>query len=239
MPGLFTVLALIIKQLQWLVAYVKSNVFPQPLSESEEQECVQRWQTGDVQARNKLIEHNLRLVAHIVKKYEKSGHDQDDFISIGTIGLIKAIENYSPNKGTKLATFAARCIENEILMTLRASKKFRRDVSLNEPVGTDKEGNDISLIDMLGTEPDAVHDEVQKTLDRSTVLRYLDVLDSRECEVIAWRYGLLPHGEAYTQRQIANHLKISRSYVSRIEKRALLKLYHAYTKDNPTVYGNN
>ena len=239
MPGILTVLALIIKQLQWIVAYVKSNVFPQPLSEAEEQEYMKRWQTGDVQARNKLIEHNLRLVAHIVKKYEKSGHEQDDFISIGTIGLIKAIENYSPNKGTKLATFAARCIENEILMTLRSSKKFRRDVSLSEPVGTDKEGNDISLMDMLGTEADAVHDEVQRGLDRNTVLRYLDVLDTRECEVIAWRYGLLAHGEVYTQRQIANHLNISRSYVSRIEKRALLKLYHAYTKDNPSLYGNN
>jgi RNA polymerase sporulation-specific sigma factor len=231
MPGLFTALALLVHQLQLLVAFVKNNVFPKPLTEQEEAEQLQRYQEGDQLARNKLIEHNLRLVAHIVKKFENTKHDQEDLISIGTIGLIKAIENYSPNKGTKLATFAARCIENEILMTLRSAKKNRKDVSLNEPVGTDKEGNDIHLIDLLGTDPDEVHDQVELQMERSKIYKYLHVLDPRETEVIAFRYGLVASGEELTQREIARALGISRSYVSRIEKRALIKLYHEFMKE--------
>lgn len=231
MSGLFTAIAVLIHQLQVLVAFVKNNVFPKPLTEQEEADALQRMSEGDETARNKLIEHNLRLVAHIVKKYDNTGQDQEDLISIGTIGLIKAIENYSPGKGTKLATFAARCIENEILMVLRSAKKTRKDVSLNEPVGTDKEGNEMSLIDLLGTDPDEVHDLVASQLERSRIYKHLHVLDLREKEVIAYRFGLVYGGEERTQREIANALGISRSYVSRIEKRALMKLYQAFMKE--------
>jgi RNA polymerase sporulation-specific sigma factor len=231
MSGLFTAIAVLIHQLQVLVAFVKNNVFPKPLTEQEEADALQRMSEGDETARNKLIEHNLRLVAHIVKKYDNTGQDQEDLISIGTIGLIKAIENYSPGKGTKLATFAARCIENEILMVLRSAKKTRKDVSLNEPVGTDKEGNEMSLIDLLGTDPDEVHNQVASQLERSKIYKHLHVLDLREKEVIAYRFGLVYGGEERTQREIAHALGISRSYVSRIEKRALMKLYQAFMKE--------
>jgi RNA polymerase sporulation-specific sigma factor len=226
-----TVLAVFFHQVQWLVAYVKSNVFPKPLSEKEEAEQLTRMFQGDGTARNKLIEHNLRLVAHIVKKYDNTGHEQEDLISIGTIGLIKAIENYTSDKGTKLATFAARCIENEILMTLRAAKKNRKDVSLSEPIGTDKEGNEMSLIDLLGTDPNEVHQIVESQLERNQVYKHFHVLDDREREVIAHRFGLLENSEERTQREIARALGISRSYVSRIEKRALMKLYQSIKKD--------
>ena len=229
---IFTAIAALVHQLQVLVAFVKNNVFPKPLSEQDEADALQRMSEGDATARNRLIEHNLRLVAHIVKKYDNSGQEQDDLISIGTIGLIKAIENYSPGKGTKLATFAARCIENEILMTLRAAKKNRKDVSLSEPVGTDKEGNEMSLIDLLGTDPDDVHNQVELELEKSKIYKYLHVLDGREKEVIAYRFGLVNGGEERTQREIARALGISRSYVSRIEKRALMKLYQAFMKES-------
>lgn len=144
MPGLFSMIALFIKQLALLVSYVKNNAFPQPLSEGEEEKYLKGMAAGNQEARNKLIEHNLRLVAHIVKKFDNTGEDLEDLISIGTIGLIKAIESFSPDKGTKLATFAARCIENEILMHLRSLKKSRKDVSLHDPIGTDKEGNELT-----------------------------------------------------------------------------------------------
>ena len=144
MPGLFASIALFIKELMLLVSYVKNNVFPQPLTEEEEMQYLARMAEGDTVSRNRLIEHNLRLVAHIVKKFDNTGEDQEDLISIGTIGLIKAIESYQPDKGTKLATFAARCIENEILMHLRSLKKTRKDVSLHDPIGTDKEGNEFT-----------------------------------------------------------------------------------------------
>jgi RNA polymerase sporulation-specific sigma factor len=144
-PGLIAALALFIKELMLLVSYVKNNAFPQPLSEEEEEYHLKRMAEGDTESRNKLIEHNLRLVAHIVKKFDNTGEDLEDLISIGTIGLIKAIENFSPDKGTKLATFASRCVENEILMHLRSLKKTRKDVSLHDPIGTDKEGNELTL----------------------------------------------------------------------------------------------
>jgi RNA polymerase sporulation-specific sigma factor len=143
--GLFTAVVMVIKEMIAFVSYIKNNAFPQPLSEKEEAECLQRLAQGDQEARNKLIEHNLRLVAHIVKKFENTGEDNEDLISIGTIGLIKAIESYQSGKGTKLATYAARCVENEILMFLRSLKKSRKDVSLHDPIGTDKEGNELTL----------------------------------------------------------------------------------------------
>lgn len=231
MPGLFTFIALVIKQLSLLVSYVKSNVFPQPLSEEDETKHLQRMADGDGFSRNILIEHNLRLVAHIVKKFDNTGEDLEDLISIGTIGLIKAIESYRPNKGTKLATFAARCIENEILMHLRSLKKTRKDVSLHDPIGTDKEGNEITLIDILGTDGDDVAEKVELKIEKSKIYRHLDILDQREREVVVGRFGLESGGEERTQRELAKDLGISRSYVSRIEKRALMKLYHEFYKN--------
>lgn len=154
----------------------------------------------------------------------------EDLISIGTIGLIKAIENFSPHKGTKLATFASRCVENEILMHLRSLKKTRKDVSLHDPIGTDKEGNEITLIDILGSDNDEVVDKVELKIEKSKIYNHLDILDEREQEVIRGRFGLEQGGEERTQREIARELGISRSYVSRIEKRALMKLYHEFYK---------
>ncbi len=230
MPGFFAALALFVKELMLLVSYVKNNAFPQPLTEKEEELHLRLMAEGDANSRNVLIEHNLRLVAHIVKKFDNTGEDLEDLISIGTIGLIKAIESYSPDKGTKLATFAARCIENEILMHLRSLKKTRKDVSLHDPIGTDKEGNEITLIDILGTEADDVVDKVQLKIEKSKIYRNLDILDEREQEVIKGRFGLIQGGDERTQREIAKSLGISRSYVSRIEKRALMKLYHEFYK---------
>ncbi|WP_010630261.1 RNA polymerase sporulation sigma factor SigK [Sporolactobacillus vineae] len=218
-------LAFLFKQVLLLVSYVKNNAFPQPLSAQEEQECLARMAQGDQDARNKLIEHNLRLVAHIVKKFNNASEETDDLISIGTIGLIKAVENYSPGRGTKLATFAARCVENEILMYFRTLKKTRKDVSLNDPIGQDKEGNAISLIDILKSGNKDIVDEIALKMDTGKIRSALDVLDDREKEVIIDRYGLGSRNDL-TQREIAEKLDISRSYVSRIEKRALMKLYH-------------
>ncbi|ASA19816.1 RNA polymerase sporulation sigma factor SigK [Paenibacillus donghaensis] len=230
MPGIISTVALLIKELTLLVSYVRNNAFPQPLSEQDESKYLGMMAEGDAKARNLLIEHNLRLVAHIVKKFDNTGEDMEDLISIGTIGLIKAIESYRPNKGTKLATFAARCIENEILMHLRSLKKTRKDVSLHDPIGTDKEGNEITLIDILGSEADDVIKEVDLKIEKSKIYRNLDILDDREKEVVVGRFGLDTGGEERTQREIAKELGISRSYVSRIEKRALMKLYHEFYK---------
>jgi RNA polymerase sigma-K factor len=218
-------LAFLFKQVLLLVSYVKNNAFPQPLSAQEEQKCLELMAQGDQEARNKLIEHNLRLVAHIVKKFNNASEDTDDLISIGTIGLIKAVENYSPGRGTKLATFAARCVENEILMYFRTLKKTRKDVSLNDPIGQDKEGNAISLIDILKSGNKDIADEIALKMDTKKIRSALEVLDEREKEVIIDRYGLGSRNDL-TQREIAEKLDISRSYVSRIEKRALMKLYH-------------
>ncbi|MEK5495018.1 RNA polymerase sporulation sigma factor SigK [Paenibacillus sp. FSL R7-0297] len=231
MPGIISTIALLIKELTLLVSYVRNNAFLQPLSEQDESKYLGMMAEGDAKARNLLIEHNLRLVAHIVKKFDNTGEDMEDLISIGTIGLIKAIESYRPNKGTKLATFAARCIENEILMHLRSLKKTRKEVSLHDPIGTDKEGNEITLIDILGgSEDDDVIKEVDLKIEKSKIYRNLDILDEREKEVVVGRFGLDTGGQERTQREIAKELGISRSYVSRIEKRALMKLYHEFYK---------
>jgi RNA polymerase sporulation-specific sigma factor len=227
LPGLLTAISLFIKELVLFISYIKNNAFPQPLSEAEEIKCLKQMEEGDSYARNMLIEHNLRLVAHIVKKFENTGEDSEDLISIGTIGLIKAIESYQANKGTKLATYAARCIENEILMHLRSLKKTRKDVSLHDPIGTDKEGNEISLIDVLGTDANEVLDKVQLKIEKSKIYKHINVLDDREREVIIGRFGLETQEEK-TQREIAKELGISRSYVSRIEKRALMKLFNEF-----------
>ncbi|WP_144463485.1 RNA polymerase sporulation sigma factor SigK [Siminovitchia fortis] len=227
MSGILTAIGLLFKELVFLVSYVKNNAFPQPLSPEDEKKYLMRMAEGDEEARNILIEHNLRLVAHIVKKFENTGEDSEDLISIGTIGLIKAIESYSFGKGTKLATYAARCIENEILMHLRALKKTRKDVSLHDPIGQDKEGNEISLIDVLKSDAEDIFDTIQLNMELEKIKEYIDVLDEREKEVIIGRFGLNLEKER-TQREIAKELGISRSYVSRIEKRALMKMFHEF-----------
>ncbi|QKY69529.1 RNA polymerase sporulation sigma factor SigK [Lentibacillus sp. CBA3610] len=227
MSGILSFLALLIKEALFFVSYVKNHAFPQPLTSEEETKYIKQMQEGDEEARNKLIEHNLRLVAHIVKKFENTGEDMEDLISIGTIGLIKGIESYSSDKGTKLATYAARCIENEILMHLRALKKVKKDVSLHDPIGQDKEGNEISLIDILEAENQNIIEYIQLNMEIEKMNDYLAILDSREREVIVYRYGLNNYKEM-TQREIAKTLDISRSYVSRIEKRALMKVFHEY-----------
>ncbi|MFD1038562.1 RNA polymerase sporulation sigma factor SigK [Virgibacillus byunsanensis] len=227
MSGILSVLALLIKEALFFVSYVKNHAFPQPLPPEDEAKYIRAMQNGDETARNKLIEHNLRLVAHIVKKFENTGEDTEDLISIGTIGLIKGIESFSPDKGTKLATYAARCVENEILMHLRALKKVKKDVSLHDPIGQDKEGNEISLIDILEAENENIIEYIQLNMEIAKLKDYLSILDSREREVVIYRYGLNNRKEM-TQREIAKKLNISRSYVSRIEKRALMKVFHEY-----------
>jgi RNA polymerase sporulation-specific sigma factor len=209
-----------VKETLLLFSFVTGNSsFPQPLTEEEEQKYLELYQQGDEMAKNILIERNLRLVAHIVKKYSNTGKDVDDLISIGTIGLIKAITTFDMNKGTRLATYAARCIENEILMTIRSSKKIQSQLSLQDPIGIDKEGNEISLLDILGSDNDTVLEEVERKIQTTKLYRIMDkVLKKRERTVIELRYGL-SNGTVKTQREIAQMLGISRSYVSRIEKR--------------------
>jgi RNA polymerase sporulation-specific sigma factor len=230
MSAITAAIGYFLKELIFLVSYVKNNAFPQPLSSQEEKKYLRKMAEGDEEARNILIEHNLRLVAHIVKKFENTGEDPEDLISIGTIGLIKAIESYSEGKGTKLATYAARCIENEILMHLRALKKTKKDVSLHDPIGQDKEGNEISLIDILKSDADDVIETIQLSMELEKVRKYICVLDDREKEVIIGRFGL-DMKEEKTQREIAKELGISRSYVSRIEKRALMKMFHEFYRE--------
>ena len=200
--------------------------FPKPLSAKEERECVERMLAGDIEARNVLIEHNLRLVAHIVKKYYTQTDEQEDLISIGTIGLIKGISSYRPEKGTRLATYAARCVENEILMYFRARKKLQSEVSLNESIDTDKDGNSLYLMDIVGVD-DTMYADIQDRDDSILIRRLVkECLTEREAQIISLRYGIggvMPR----TQREIALALGISRSYVSRIEKRALEKLEEA------------
>ena len=220
---LATILATLVRNILLLISYITNNAFPQPLSEEEEAKFLELMQKGDEEARNILIKHNLRLVAHITKKFDGTNEDIDDLISIGTIGLIKGINTFDPEKGTKLATYAARCIENEILMHLRSTKKNRSEVSIYDPIGVDKEGNEITLIDVLGTERDVVADTVETSFEYEMLLDRVKVLTKREKKVLELRFGLI-NGYRKTQREIAKMLGISRSYVSRIEKRAIEKL---------------
>ena len=200
--------------------------FPKPLPLAEERALLDKMLAGDTGAGEKLIEHNLRLVAHIAKKYYGSGVDPDDLVSVGSIGLIKAVHTFRPEAG-RLTAYASRCIENEILMYLRANRKNRANVLLGEPIGTDKEGNEILLIDLLGTEKDALEAEVETSIESRRALKMLAaVLDGREKQVIEMRYGLTGDGPQ-PQHEVARTLGISRSYVSRIEKKALDKLRRA------------
>lgn len=198
--------------------------FPQPLTASEERFYMQKYTEGDLEAKHILIERNLRLVAHIVKKYQSLEEDNEDLLSIGTIGLIKAVVTFNPDKSVRLGTYAARCIENEILMHLRAKKKSSREISLYEPIGTDREGNEIQLFDIIETKEDDAHQKAELSEDiRTLYYRVESELSMRERMVLKMRYGLY-NEEEYTQREIADRLGISRSYVSRIEKSAIQKL---------------
>ena len=200
------------------------KTFPKPLSQQEEEHYLALWKNGDKAARDVLIERNLRLVAHVMKKYAYGEADMDDLLSIGTIGLIKAVNTYNPDKASRLATYAGRCIENEILMHFRSEKKISREVSLYDPIGTDKEGNEINLIDVIEAEDEDVIGQMQLSENITRLYIYMkSVLTTRELEILILRYGLAGKREV-TQREIAANLGISRSYVSRIEKKALKKL---------------
>lgn len=218
----------LIGECYFLVGYITDgNAFPQPLSESEERELFEKYELGDENAKSELISRNLRLVVHIIKKFSFQGNT-DDIISTGAVGLIKAIENFDYKKGSRLATYAARCIENEILMYIRSTRKFKAEVYLDDPIGIDKDGNEINLLDVLGTDRDAVHDEVEIKISTKKVYELIDlILDDREKVVIKLRFGL--GEEAKTQREISELLGTSRSYISRIETKALKKLKKALT----------
>ncbi len=202
---------------------VTKGAFPRPLTAEEENELLEKSQNGDIDARNTLIEHNLRLVAHIVKKYYATGADQDDLISIGTVGLIKAVSTFKSDKNIRLATYAARCIENEILMFFRSLKKNSQEVFISDPIDTDGQGNSLTLIDVIADKSDIVEEIDWKLKLQKLRLIINGVLDERELEIIRYRYGIGGYPEL-TQRDIAKKLGISRSYVSRIEKSALEKL---------------
>ena len=206
----------------FLISFISgTNSFPKPLSAKDEQMYIEKMNNGDIDAKNKLIEHNLRLVVHIAKKYSAGIRDNEDLISLGTIGLIKGINSFDSSKGTRLATYAARCIENEILMLMRSNKKNQGDVSLNDPIGTDKEGNQILLMDIIGADEEDVIREIDtKEKIKKLYFNIENLLDMREKEIIRLRYGLID-GKEWTQSEVAKVMNISRSYVSRIEKNAL------------------
>lgn len=212
-------------------ASYSNQVFKEPLSKEKEEECIKKMQQGDHTARDLLIEHNLRLVAHIVKKFDYKNIDQDDLISVGTIGLIKGVDTFLSSKGNRLTTYCAKCIQNEILMYFRANNKNNRNISLNESVGFDKEGNEISILDILKAPRPDFLEEIQLKDDVELLNKYLKVLTDRERDIIVKRYGLMGNKEQ-TQKMIASNMHISRSYVSRIEKRALTKILREFIKNN-------
>lgn len=212
-----------------------NNVFPDPLSKEEEDLYIQRASEGDKEARGMLIEHNLRLVAHIVKKFEANSYDVDDLIGIGTVGLIKGIDTYSPNKNVRITTYCAKCIENEILMYYRGDKKNSKNVSIYENIGFDKEGNEITILDVIKTKDPEFIEEIHKKDSINLLKQYMNVLTKREKDIIIMRYGLDGNDEI-TQKEIARTLGISRSYVSRIEKRATTKILKEFIKNKH--YGN-
>ena len=206
-----------------------SETFPKPLTKAQEKELLERSGRGDTEARNKLVEHNLRLVAHIIKKYYQTSANQDDLVSIGTIGLIKAVNTFKPDKNIKLSSYASRCIENEILMHFRNNKKSAQDVSLNDTIDTDKDGNPLTLMDIMPSDEN-IADDIDTKIHIEKLSKYIDeTLSPRERQVIVYRYGLFGK-DILTQRELAQKLGISRSYISRIEKKALLKLRARYEK---------
>ncbi len=227
---LLNILNYLASNLMFFTGAYSNNIFPEQLPKEVEEEYIKRAKRGDKEARNKLIEHNLRLVAHIVKKFESIGHDVDDLIGIGTVGLIKGIDTYSEDKKVKLATYAAKCAENEILMYFRSDKKNSKNVSLYEEISYDKEGNKITILDILKTNDTDYIDEIYKNDNIKLLNKYLNVLTNREREIIESRYGLNGKEEE-TQKDIAKRLNISRSYVSRLEKRATTKILREFIKN--------
>ena len=219
--------------IKFLLGFINNGVLPRKLEEDEEEQYINQLFNEDTheEARNMLISHNLRLVAHIAQKYESKDENIDDLISIGTIGLVKAVDTYSKDKLVKLATYASKCIENEILMVLRSNKKHSKNVSLYEPIGVDKDGLEVQLHEVLPSSEELLVDEVNHNERLNALLKYLNVLDEREMKIISLRFGLNNKTE-YTQKEIAKMYNISRSYVSRIEKRALTKLLFEFKKNN-------
>ncbi|MBD7943799.1 MULTISPECIES: RNA polymerase sporulation sigma factor SigK [Psychrobacillus] len=238
MSGLLTAFINIVIDLPLVLGYLKGQAFHQPLSPEEEQVMIQRFLDGDLTARDELIERNMRLVAHVVKKFHPKHELLDDYISIGTIGLMKAVNSYTPTKKTKLATYAARCIENEILMYLRSLKKVQKDISLHEPIGMDKDGHSLEITDLLQGLDKSSDEQLVEEEDTNRLYKHLSQLEKRELDIIVRRYGLLGH-EPMTQKEISKQLKISRSYVSRIEKRALVKLYQYYVHEKNSLDASN
>ncbi|WP_298842897.1 RNA polymerase sporulation sigma factor SigK [Clostridium sp.] len=226
----------IIGNVTFLTAYITGNTsFPQPLSEEEEKFYLTKLEEGDLLAKGILVERNLRLVAHIVKKFSNSGNDVDDLISIGSVGLIKGIDTFDAGKGIRLASYVSRCIENEILMLIRNNKKTKSNVSLQDPIGTDGDGNEISLIDILSSDEDPIIDIVERKIQLKQIYNKINIgLNDREKKVIQMRYGLVD-GNPRTQREIALILGISRSYVSRIEKAVLKKLNKELNNTNLNI----
>ncbi len=220
----------IVKNMMFFTGSYGNNVFPPPLSSDEEEKYVDLMLNGDKNARSKLISHNLRLVAHIVKKFDTSSNLVDDLISIGTIGLIKGIDTYKKNPKVKITTYAARCIQNEILMYYRANKKNQNTISLNDRIGYDKEGAEINLSDLIVDKDEDILEKIQNKENISLLKKYLSVLNKKELDIIIKRYGLNNKKEL-TQKEIADKLGISRSYVSRIEKRALTKILREFIKN--------
>ena len=221
---MFDLLALLGQYVCFFVLHVcGGGTFPKPLTEKKEREYLMRMKSGDKNARNILVEHNLRLVAHIIKKYYGKQNEQDDLVSIGTIGLIKAVDTYNPDKNTRLSSYASRCIENEILMHFRAAKKMSQDISLNETIDTDKDGNPLTLLDIMAVD-DHILDDLDKKLNMQKLGKFIsEELTEREKTIIVLRYGLNGN-EPMTQKNVAKLLNISRSYVSRIETKALKQL---------------
>ena len=221
----------LLKNLIIFSSYVtEKSSFPKPLSKEKEKEYLEKSASGDKEAKEILVKHNLRLVAHIAKKYSNYG-DNDELISIGSIGLMKAIDSFKPDKGTQLATYASRCIENEILMTMRTSKKHRSNVSLNEPIGVDKDGNELVIMDMLCDDHSVIEDVENNIMMEKLLNITRSVLTDREFEIVRYRYGLGGY-PALTQREVAKKFDISRSYVSRIEKKALEKIKQSVNKED-------
>ena len=200
-----------------------TDILPPPLKKDIEEDLVRKSNMGDLNARNKLIEHNLRLVAHIAKKYDTTMYDLEDLVSIGTIGLIKGIKTYKLDKNIKLATYASRCIDNEILMFLRKNKRRTKEVSFEDSINFDSEGNELKIEDVFGTEEDIVHKSIECQEDKTTLEEEIKNLDDRDREIIEFRYGLGGHKEL-TQKELADKLSISQSYISRIEKKVIKKL---------------
>ena len=231
---LLNILSYIAQNFFFFTSSYSNNVFPEQLPKEIEEEYIKKAKNGDKEARNKLIEHNLRLVAHIVKKFESTGHDVDDLIGIGTVGLIKGIDTYSENKKVKLTTYAAKCAENEILMYFRADKKNSKNISLYEEISYDKEGNKITILDILKTNDVDYIEDIYKNDNIKLLKKYLSVLTDREKEIIEARYGLNNKDEE-TQKDIAKRLNISRSYVSRLEKRATTKILREFIKNKHNI----